>query len=446
MQETGSEAEAGRDPLPVAQMQARDFQKLLVLRIALDIGQQRHIVARLHAVEMGAQVMGDGVAASELGDVHIVGVERDAVFAEERRLTRQGARFLEGGGQLARLDLAGLDVGLIERIDVQHRPRDGDRHLQEIEHLAQLIRLGDRDAHDRMPGRLERRQRRRLGGLAVAQVEEDAVLAVVLGRRHRLAVDRDQAFAPLAGRFRDELFGPGADARIGGCCKDRHLVAAVVERQAAQGDAKPCARIHRRGHARRAAVDHALGRGQQVLDIQAHGGGRHQPELGQDRIAPADRRPAEKRAGEFVGRRGLLHGRARVGHGDEVPAGLIGADRLGHAMVEVVLEDIGLERRAGLGRDDEQAAGEVDRPLDRPHLVGVGRIQHMEFGPAGLAAEGFLQHGGAQARAAHAEQHDMAPSLVPHALGKRLQRGEVGKLDRHDLEPAEPFVLVRPGP
>ena len=42
------------------------------------------------------------------------------------------------------------------------------------------------------------------------------------------------------------------------------------------------------------------------------------------------------------------------------PRGFVGANRLLHAIEEVRLEDVRLERRAGLARDDEQRAGEID--------------------------------------------------------------------------------------
>ena len=90
-----------------------------------------------------------------------------------------------GGGQLARLVLAGLDVGLIERIDAEDRARDRGGELPAEEFLADVIAVGDGDAHDRLPGALERGDRVILLRVRFArqpQIDEQPVLAVDLGR------------------------------------------------------------------------------------------------------------------------------------------------------------------------------------------------------------------------------------------------------------------------
>ncbi len=70
---------------------------------------------------------------------------------------RQRAGFLEGAGQLARLDLGGLDVGLVERIDAENGAGHCRRHLEPEKFLADMIdRLHD-NADDGVPGRLQRR-------------------------------------------------------------------------------------------------------------------------------------------------------------------------------------------------------------------------------------------------------------------------------------------------
>ena len=65
-----------------------------------------------------------------------------------------------------------------------------------------------------MTGILQRRQLVVMRGVVFAfgsDVDEEAVLAVHCGIAHRLAVDRDQALAFLAGGLRDQLLGPGAE-------------------------------------------------------------------------------------------------------------------------------------------------------------------------------------------------------------------------------------------
>ena len=56
----------------------------------------------------------------------------------------------------------------------------------------------------------------------------------------------------------------------------------------------------------------------------------------------------------------FLHVRAGVGDGDETRSGFGGADGLLHALKEILLEDIRLERAAGLAGDDEDGFGEIE--------------------------------------------------------------------------------------
>ena len=87
-----------------------------------------------------------------------VGEELDAVALEERRLRRQRAGLLVLGGQRARRDLAGLDVGLVERVDAHHRAGDGRRDLPADELLGRgRICSATRMRHDRLARLLQRR-------------------------------------------------------------------------------------------------------------------------------------------------------------------------------------------------------------------------------------------------------------------------------------------------
>ena len=64
--------------------------------------------------------------------------------------SRQRAGLLVLRGQTARDDLRGLDVGLVERIDPQHRAGDGGRKFPAIEFGAERVPIGPVDAHHRM--------------------------------------------------------------------------------------------------------------------------------------------------------------------------------------------------------------------------------------------------------------------------------------------------------
>ena len=144
----------------------------------------------------------------------VVGVEIGLVGRNHRLLRRQRAGLLERRRQFAGLDLGGFHVGLVERVDAENRAGHGGRHLEPEKFLADMVdRLHD-DADDGMPGRLQRLEPVVMRGVVFAlgpDIDEEAVVAVKRGIAERLAVDRDQALAFLAGGFGDQLFGPGAE-------------------------------------------------------------------------------------------------------------------------------------------------------------------------------------------------------------------------------------------
>ena len=83
---------------------------------------------------------------------------------------------------------------------------------------------------------------------------------------------------------------------------------------------------------------------------------------------------------EVIGLGDLLHFRAGIGDGDEAAAGFVRADGLLHPFEEVLLENIGLERGAGLAGDDEQRPGQVDFVLGGLDLRRIGGIEHVQLG------------------------------------------------------------------
>ena len=76
-------------------------------------------------------------------------------------------------GQLARRDLARLDVGLVERIDADHRAGDGGRDLEAEEFLREMSAAREADAHHRLAGALERVDRLVLRGVGAARRRAD---------------------------------------------------------------------------------------------------------------------------------------------------------------------------------------------------------------------------------------------------------------------------------
>ena len=97
MLEARSEAEAGRGAGLVADAGAHRGQRLRVRRIALDIGEQRDVVAGfhagLHAAEMALQIAGKRVVPAEFGGVARIGVKSQSILAKHRRVFGQACDF-----------------------------------------------------------------------------------------------------------------------------------------------------------------------------------------------------------------------------------------------------------------------------------------------------------------------------------------------------------------
>ncbi len=138
-----------------------------MLRRALDIGEQGGVVARTEAGQMRLHHRTQRRSRpAELGRVLLVAEQLDRAIGQERRLVRQLAAVVVRAGQLLRLDLARLDVRLIERVDPDDRPGHRRRELPQEERLAKLQRVGELDPHDRLAGlgqRLDRLVLRRVG-------------------------------------------------------------------------------------------------------------------------------------------------------------------------------------------------------------------------------------------------------------------------------------------
>ncbi len=276
-----------------------------------------------------------------------------------------------------------------------------------------------------------------------ADVDEEAVVAVKRDIAKRLAVDRNQALAFLARGLRDQLLGPGAeigDLRRG---KDRHLVAAF-EAGGTHREPELHAGIFMRRHVRAAGAHHRQRMADQAPHVDAGGRRRHQAERRQHRIASADRRLAVEGAGKALPGRDLLQRRAGIGHRDEAVAGRFGADRLGDALEEIVLHCVRLGGAAGFAGDDEQRLLDVDLLFHRADLRRIGGVEHMKLREAVLLREGFGQHFGPEARAAHAEHDGVGKILALDALCEIFVVGDIGVLGAG--EPTEPLVLIVAGP
>src|SRR5262245_31372254 len=124
VQEARAEADAGRGPRSVAERRPDRGQLGLVLGRHLDVREQRRVVAGPDAAEVRAEDLRQR-RAGDLDRVRRVGVDLQALALPDRRLRRQGPVALVRAGQLARDDLRGLDVRLVERVDADDRAGDG---------------------------------------------------------------------------------------------------------------------------------------------------------------------------------------------------------------------------------------------------------------------------------------------------------------------------------
>ena len=114
------------------------------------------------------------------------------------------------------------------------------------------------------------------------------------------------------------------------------------------------------------------------------------------------------------------------------------------AFIEILLVDVGLQRRAGLAGDDEQGARQIDFGLDRPNLRGIGGVEHVQARKSGNVAERERQHLRAQTGAAHAEQDRVGKTFAFDLLREGMIALELIGADA--VEPAEPAILVGAGP
>jgi len=121
------------------------------------------------------------------------------------------------------------------------------------------------------------------------KVDEEAIVAVERHIAQRLTVDRDQALTVLAGGFRDQLFGPGAEIGdpfwtiVSSPCRGLRARRGPWRGQAARPDFGEAAH-----QARRSASSPA--RASAGWHVDARRCRRHQPERRQHGVAAADRR------------------------------------------------------------------------------------------------------------------------------------------------------------
>ena len=109
--------------------------------------------------------------------------------------------------------LASVTFGSSKGLTPRHGARHGGGHLPAEELPPERGQAVDGDADDRLSRAFERRDGGILRGVPVAEanVDEEPIGAVGLGRPDRLQVDRDDSLAVLARRLGHELLDPGAE-------------------------------------------------------------------------------------------------------------------------------------------------------------------------------------------------------------------------------------------
>ena len=376
-----------------------------------------------------------------------VGEQAKIVLTGQRFALRQRAVALVGLGQGAGGDLAGLHVGLVEGVNTHDRPRHGGGELPAEEFLTEIVAVGHGDAHHWMPGGRQRIERRRLFiDLAFqGHVHEQPILAISLGGTEYFTVERNDGLALLAGGLGHQLFDPGAETGEGRRGGEGELVPA--KRMAdAQDEPELQPRILRQRHVGAAVVHHYRGPFEKVIEFHAKAGGGNHAEMGEHGIAPADLRPAviDRPKALLLGH--LLERGTGIGNGHEMPAGLLFTHRFDHAGMKIILEQVGLQGAARLAGDDEQCAGEIQARPGGADLIGIGGVDHVQGRHARPRAEDLVQHFGAHARPAHAQQHHVTEAALLHELGEAQQLVHAGQLVGDDVEPVEPVCLVAARP
>ncbi len=98
MQESRSKAEAGGDALAIANQDANLLESLTMELVALDIGEEREVVAGANPREMCRKAFRKCASLGNSPTVFLVGKDRKSALLKQRRFRRQPPRELVGAG------------------------------------------------------------------------------------------------------------------------------------------------------------------------------------------------------------------------------------------------------------------------------------------------------------------------------------------------------------
>src|SRR5207302_10412171 len=116
MEEARPEPEAGRDLAGIADHRADILQHIMIVLVALQVGQEPAIVIGLKLREMGCEVFNDRAGTADSAFALLSEKNCKATLMQHRPFRRQFPGLLIEAGELERLLFARFDVGLVEWI------------------------------------------------------------------------------------------------------------------------------------------------------------------------------------------------------------------------------------------------------------------------------------------------------------------------------------------
>ena len=158
----------------------------------------------------------------------------------------------------------------------------------------------------------------------------------------------------------------------------RQFVSTLVVRSA-QNQAEHDAGILIDRDGRHAGLDHLFGPIQELGYVNPHDRRRNQSEVGENGVATADRRGAEEDTAEAFALGDPVNLRSVVRDRDEVIPRCPLAEAPSYALEKIVLEDVGLERVAGLARNDEERPFEIYPAFNGPDLHRIRGIEDVQL-------------------------------------------------------------------
>ncbi len=299
VQEARTEAEASGDVLAVAHVHADGLQQSLVLGIHFDISKQCKIVARAETLEMRADKSRERVVRGwaglsyfdEVGNVFVICEKFDGSI-NQGFFRRQRAFGFVLGGQLLGDDLAGFDIGLVESVDAEDGSGDGGGNFPAEEFLAQVVDVGDSDVDDGVAGFFERGDLgvlRRVRRAFETKVGEDAVVTINGGSPR---FSRSTGMMPLPSLPVDSAISCSSHAprsempgEVMSVILSRPALAAVPRMRPSITPG-----FCSTGGGGLAGIDHLFGAREKFASIESHGRGGNHAEVGERRVASANRR------------------------------------------------------------------------------------------------------------------------------------------------------------